>query len=49
MIGNQIQNAVQSNSTRGIGAALVIVLTVLLAVLMAYYLYSSNAAARDLR
>ena len=44
MIGNQIQNAVQSNSTRGIGAALVIVLTALLAVLMAYYLYSSNAA-----
>jgi ABC-type spermidine/putrescine transport system permease subunit I len=49
MIGNQIQNAVQTNSTRGIGAALVIVLTLLLAVLMAYYLYSSNAAARELR
>ena len=49
LIGNQIQNAVQRNSTRGIGAALVIVLTVVLTVLMAYYLYSSNAAARDLR
>jgi ABC-type spermidine/putrescine transport system permease subunit I len=49
MIGNQIQNAVQTNSTRGIGAALVIVLTLLLAVLMAYYLYSSNAAAKELR
>jgi ABC-type spermidine/putrescine transport system permease subunit I len=49
MIGNQIQTAVQTNSTRGIGAALVIVLTVLLTVLMAYYLYSSNAAAKELR
>ena len=49
MIGNQIQNAVQTNSTRGIGAALVIVLTVLLTVLMFYYLYSSNAAAKELR
>ena len=49
MIGNQIQNAVQTNSTRGIGAALVVVLTLLLAVLMAYYLYSSNAAAKELR
>ena len=39
MIGNQIQNAVQTNSTRGIGAALVIVLTLLLTVLMFYYLY----------
>jgi len=49
MIGNQIQNAVQTNSTRGIGAALVIVLTLLLTVLMFYYLYSSNAAAKELR
>jgi spermidine/putrescine transport system permease protein len=49
MIGNQIQTAVQTNSTRGIGAALVIVLTGLLTVLMFYYLYSSNAAAKELR
>jgi ABC-type spermidine/putrescine transport system permease subunit I len=49
MIGNQIQTAVQANSTRGIGAALVIVLTLLLTVLMFYYLYSSNAAAKELR
>jgi ABC-type spermidine/putrescine transport system permease subunit I len=49
MIGNQIQTAVQTNSTRGIGAALVIVLTLLLTVLMFYYLYSSNAAAKELR
>src|SRR4029079_9401672 len=49
MIGNQIQTAVQTNSTRGIGAALVIALTVVVTVLMAYFLYSSNAAARDLR
>ena len=49
MIGNQIQSAVTTNSTRGIGAALVIVLTLVLAVLMAYYLYSSNAAAKEVR
>jgi spermidine/putrescine transport system permease protein len=49
MIGNQIQNAVQTNSTRGIGSALVIVLTILLTVLMFYYLYSSNQAAKELR
>ena len=49
MIGNQIQQAVTETSTRGIGAALVIVLTVLLTVLMAYYLFSSNQAAKEVR
>ncbi len=49
MIGNQIQQAVTESSTRGIGASLVIVLTVLLTVLMAYYLYSSNQAAKEVR
>ena len=49
MIGNQIQAAVQSPTSRGVGAALVLSLTLFLTILMGYYLYASNAATKDVR
>ena len=46
MIGNQINLFFQEGSQRTIGASLVIVLSVLLAVLMSYYLWVTVRASR---
>jgi ABC-type spermidine/putrescine transport system permease subunit I len=46
MIGNQINLFFQGGPQRTVGAALVIVLSVLLAVLMSYYLWSTARASR---
>lgn len=50
MLGNQIETyLLRSGSSRDIGAALVFVMSALLAVLMAYYLWSTNAASKEVR
>ncbi len=49
MIGNQINLFLRQGSGSQFGSALVLVLSCLLAVLMAYYLWSTNVAARDVR
>jgi ABC-type spermidine/putrescine transport system permease subunit I len=46
MVGNQINLFFQGGPQRTVGAALVIVLSVLLAVLMSYYLWSTARASR---
>jgi spermidine/putrescine transport system permease protein len=46
MIGNQINLFFQGGPQRTVGAALVIVLSVVLAVLMSYYLWSTARASR---
>ena len=46
MIGNQINLFFQGGPQRTVGAALVIVLAVLLALLMSYYLYATARASR---
>jgi spermidine/putrescine transport system permease protein len=46
MIGNQINLFFQGGPQRTVGAGLVIVLSVLLAVLMSYYLWATVRASR---
>jgi spermidine/putrescine transport system permease protein len=49
MIGNQIQFFLLNSSEKAVGASLVIALSALLIVLMAYYLYSTDRATRMAR
>lgn len=49
MIGNQIEFYLRQGSGNQYGSALVLVLSALLAVLMGYYLWSTNRAASELR
>ncbi len=49
MIGNQIEAFLRQGSGQRTGAAMVVVLAAFLAVLMVYYLVSTNAAAREAR
>lgn len=48
MVGNQIEFYLLQSQQKGIGAALVLVLSVLLMALMAYYLVSTQRASREL-
>ena len=47
MVGNQIEFYLLQSQEKGIGAALVLILTVLLMALMAYYLVSTQRASRE--
>ncbi len=49
MLGNQIEDALQQGASKQLGAGLVIVLSTFLTVLMAYYLWSTNRAAQEVR
>lgn len=49
MIGNQINTFLRSGASKQTGAALVLVLSMFLAILMAYYLWSTNAASTEVR
>jgi len=49
MIGNQINLFVQGGTQRTVGASLVIVLSLLLAVLMSYYLWATVRASAETR
>jgi spermidine/putrescine transport system permease protein len=49
MIGNQIDQFLRQSSGQRTGAALVLALSAFLAILMAYYLYSTSVAAREAR
>lgn len=49
MIGNQIQFYLRGTSQPQVGAALVLILSAFLVVLMAYYLVSTSRAQRELR
>lgn len=49
MVGNQIEFYLFEGSQKGAGASLVIVLSVVLMAGMAYYLYSTDRAARQVR
>ena len=48
MIGNQIEFYLRGTSQPQVGAALVLILSALLLVLMAYYLVTTNRAQREL-
>ena len=47
MVGNQIEFYLLQSQEKGVGAALVMILTVLLMALMAYYLLSTQRASRE--
>ena len=47
MVGNQIEFYLLQSQEKGIGAALVLVLSVLLMALMAYYLVATQRASRE--
>jgi spermidine/putrescine transport system permease protein len=47
MVGNQIEFYLLQSQEKGLGAALVLILTVLLMALMAYYLVSTQRASRE--
>jgi spermidine/putrescine transport system permease protein len=49
MLGNQIEIFLRSGASKQTGAALVLVMSMFLAVLMAYYLWSTNSAAKEVR
>jgi spermidine/putrescine transport system permease protein len=50
MLGNQVETyLLRSGASRDIGAALVVVMSAFLAILMAYYLWSTNRAAEEAR
>ena len=49
MIGNQIYTYLKSGASKQIGASLVLSLSLFLALLMAYYLWSTNTAAKEVR
>jgi ABC-type spermidine/putrescine transport system permease subunit I len=49
MVGNQIEFYLLGSSQKAIGASLVLLLSVLLMVLMAYYLFATQRASRDVR
>jgi spermidine/putrescine transport system permease protein len=48
MVGNQIEFYLLQSQQKSLGAALVLVLSVLLMALMAYYLVSTQRASREL-
>jgi ABC-type spermidine/putrescine transport system permease subunit I len=49
MIGNQIDLAIHRGSEKPLGAALTVVLSLMLVVLMAYYLRQTHRAGRAVR
>jgi len=49
MLGNQIYSFLKSGQSKQVGAALVVAMSTFLGILMAYYLWSTNAAAKDVR
>jgi len=47
MVGNQIEFYLLQSQEKGVGASLVLVLSLLLMALMAYYLVSTQRASRE--